>query len=153
MSDRTTTTETTETTDGATSTPSPQPRSRRYADVVAALLLGAFTLSVVHTGYAWVAGLEDPEFTVTTPAAWAFYAVGFGACVLVRRDRRWVCWAVTAYLVVLLAISVLYYPTTFVPPHQTPFGWVENDGYVGLLVTALVLMVLRLRGVTLVVRR
>jgi hypothetical protein len=128
-------------------------RTRSNAAVVSGLLLAAFTLSVLHTGYAWLRGLEDPDFTVTTPVAWAFYAVAFASAVLVRVDRRWVAWTVAAYLVVLLAISVFYYPTTFTVEKQSVFGWFENDVYVGLLVAALVLLVLRLRHVTLVTRR
>lgn len=62
-------------------------------------------------------------------------------------------WVVAAYLVVLLAIAILSYSTVFTLPKQTPFGWVENDVYTRLLVTAFVLQVLRLRGVTLVTRR
>ena len=42
---------------------------------------------------------------------------------------------------------------TFTAEKQTVFGWFENDVYVGLLVTAFVLQVLRLRGVSLVTRR
>ena len=100
-------------------------------DLVSGLLVGAFTLSVAHTGYAWASGLEDPDFTVTTPLTWAYYAIGFGSAGLVRRDRAWARTAVAAYLVVLLAISLFYYPTTFVPAHQTVFGWVENDASSG----------------------
>jgi hypothetical protein len=37
---------------------------------------------------------------------------------------------------------------TFTAEKQTVFGWFENHVYVGLLVTAFVLQVLRLRGVS-----
>ena len=50
------------------------------------VLATAFTLSAVHTVYAAAAGIEDPTFTVTTPAAWLFYAVGFGSVWLARRQ-------------------------------------------------------------------
>ena len=70
-----------------------------------------------------------------------------------RRDRPWADWTVAAYLVVLLGIAVFYYPLTFTAEKQTLFGWFENDVYVGLLVTAFVLQVLRLRAVSLVTRR
>ena len=128
-------------------------RTSTYGTVVSGVLVAAFALSVVHTIYAWVSGLEDPDFTVTSPLAWGFYAVGFGVAALARSDRRWVGWTVAAYLVVLLGIAVLYYPVTFTVEKQTVFGWFENDVYVGLLVTAFVLQVLRLRGVSLVTRR
>lgn len=52
------------------------------------VLVAAFTLSAGHTVYAWVAGIEDPEFTVTTPLAWVFHAVGFGVAVLAGRTGR-----------------------------------------------------------------
>jgi hypothetical protein len=128
-------------------------RTITYGAVVSAVLIVAFSLSVVHTVYAWVSGLEDPDFTVTTPLAWGFYAVAFGMALLARRDRSWAVWTVVAYLVVLLGIAVFYYPVTFTAEKQTVFGWFENDVYVGLLVTAFVLQVLRLRGVSLVTRR
>lgn len=128
-------------------------RTRTYATVVSGLLFIAFTLSVVHTLYAWQGGLEDPDFTVTSPLTWGYYAVAFAAATVVRRDRPWTRWCVATYLLVLLGISVFYYPTTFVPAHQTVFGWVENDLFVGLLLTALFLLVLQLRRITLVARR
>lgn len=125
---------------------------RSYGGVVSGVLVVAFALSMVHTTYSWATGLDDPAFTVTTPLAWAFYAVGFAVAGLARRERPAMAWAVAAYLVVLLGIAILYYPTVFTLPKQTLFGWVENDVYTGLLVTAFVLQVLRLRDVTLVTR-
>ena len=53
-------------------------------------------------------------------------------------------------LVAVLGIAIFYYPTTFTLEQQTTFGWFENDVYVGLLVTSLVLSVLRLRRTALV---
>lgn len=127
--------------------------TRRYGTVVSYVLLAAFSLSVVHTVYAWQSGLEDPDFTVTTPLTWGFYAVAFLVAFAARREGRRLARAVAAYLVVLLGIALLYYPVTFTPEKQTVFGWIENDVYVGLLVTALVLQVLRLRHVTLTTGR
>jgi hypothetical protein len=128
-------------------------RTTSYGTVVSVVLIAAFSLSVVHTVYAWASGLEDPDFTVTTPLAWGFYTVAFAMALLARRDGPWVDWTVGAYLVVLLGIAILYYPVTFTAEQQTVFGWFENDVYVGLLLTAFVLQVLRLRGVCLVKRR
>ena len=51
-------------------------RTSTYSTVVSGVLIAAFSLSVVHTVYAWVSGLEDPDFTVTSPLAWGFYAQG-----------------------------------------------------------------------------
>ena len=127
--------------------------TRSYGSVVSNVLLAAFGLSVVHTVYAWQSGLEDPDFTVTTPLAWAFYAVAFLVAFVTRREGHRLAWVVAAYLVLLLGIALLYYPVTFTPEKQTVFGWIENDVYVGLLVTALVLQVLRLRHVTLTTGR
>lgn len=114
------------------------------------MLLAAFTLSAVHTVYAWLEGIEDPTFTVTTPLAWAFYAAGFGSVALALRTGRVAQLSLIAYLALVLAISILYYPTTFGPEQQTTFGWIENDVYVGLLITAAYLAVQRLRRTTLV---
>ena len=110
------------------------------------VLAAAFTLSAVHTCYAAIAGLEDPGFTVTTPLAWAFYAVGAGSVWLARRPGRGAQAGLLAYLTALLAVSVFYYPTTFTEEKQTVFGWFENDVYVGLLTTAAFLTAARLRS-------
>ena len=104
---------------------------------------------MVHTVYAWVEGIEDPTFTVTTPLAWGFYAVAFGMAALARRPGRGAQATVLAYLVACLAIGVFYYPTTFGPAQQTVFGWFENDVYLGLLVAATYLAVQRWRRVVL----
>jgi hypothetical protein len=124
-------------------------RTSTYGRHMSWVLVAAFTLSVVHTVYAWAEGIEDPTFTVDTPLAWGFYAVGFGAAVLARRTQRWAQVVLLGYLGVLLAIAFFYYPTTFGPAQQTVFGWFENDVYVGLLVVATYLGVVRLRGTTL----
>ena len=128
-------------------------RTSTYGRHMSGVLVAAFTLSVVHTIYAWVAGIEDPTFTVDTPLAWGFYAVAFGMAALARRTERWAQLTVLAFLATVLVIALFYYPTTFGLEKQTVFGWFENDVYVGLLVTAFVLQVLRLRGVSLVTRR
>ena len=125
-------------------------RRRAYGPHIFGVLLAAFSLSVVHTVYAWLAGIEDPGFTVTTPVTWIFYTVAFAVTVLARRDQRWAQITVVAFLVLVLLIGVFYYPTTFGPRQQTVFGWFENDVYLGLLTVGLYLGVLRLRGVTLV---
>ena len=96
-----------------------------------------------------MAGIEDPTFTVDTPLAWGFYAVAFGMAALARRTERWAQLTVLAYLAIVLGIAFFYYPTVFGLEQQTVFGWFENDVYVGLLVTATYLGVLRLRRTTL----
>ena len=113
------------------------------------VLVAAFTLSVVHTVHSWVQGIDDPSFTVDSPLAWAFYAGAFAMAALVRRPQRWAQLTVLAFLALVLAVAVLVYPTMFGPEQQTVFGWFENDAYVGLLVVAAYLGVLRLRGVEL----
>ena len=118
-------------------------RSIRYGDAVSWTLVAAFTLSVVHTIYAWRTGLEDPDFTVDTPLTWLFYGVAFAVAALARRTSALAQGVVLAFLVVVLAISVFYYPTTFTEEKQTTFGWFENDVYVGLLVVASFLSVAR----------
>ena len=125
--------------------PLPPANEVRYGTAVPILLLATFTLSVVHTIYAWRSNLEDPEFNLTSPLAYCFYGVAFAMTALSRKDARVAQVAVTAYLVVVLGIAIFYYPTTFTLEQQTTFGWAENDVYVGLLVTSLILSVLRLR--------
>ena len=122
----------------------------RYGTAVPFLLFATFTLSVVHTIYAWRSGLEDPEFNGTSPLAYGFYGVAFAMTALSRKDARVAQVSVTAYLVAVLGIAIFYYPTTFTLEQQTTFGWLENDVYVGLLVTSLILSVLRLRRTALV---
>ena len=124
-------------------------RTSTYGRHMSGVLVAAFTLSVVHTIYAWVAGIEDPTFTVDTPLAWGFYAVAFGMAALARRNERWAQLTVLAYLATVLGIAFFYYPTVFGVEQQTVFGWFENDVYIGLLVTATYLGVLRLRRTTL----
>ena len=123
-------------------------RNSTYGRQMSGVLVAAFTLSVVHTGYAWVEGIEDPTFTVDTPLAWGFYAVAFGIAALARRTQRWAQLTVLGYLGAVLGIAFFYYPTVFGPQQQTVFGWFENDVYVGLLVVATYLGALRLRRVT-----
>ena len=124
-------------------------RTTSYGRQISFVLVAAFALSVTHTVYSRIAGIGDPRFTVDTPVAWVFYAVGFAAAFFARRSQRWAQWTLLAYLTVLLYVSVFYYPTTFVPRQQTTFGWFENDVYTGLLMIAFALAVYRVRGTTL----
>jgi len=125
-------------------------RQTTYRAQIALIMLAAFSLSVVHTVYAWLAGIEDPTFTVTTPLAWGFYLVALAVTALVRREERWAQLVVLGFLVLVLLIGIFYYPTMFEPRQQTTFGWFENDVYLGLLTLALYLGIQRFRGVTLV---
>jgi hypothetical protein len=132
-----------------TSRPAATVSATRYSTQTSGILLTAFTASAAYTVYVTAAGLPTDGFSATTPAAWAYYAVGFAAAVFVRTDRR-ASWLVLAVLLpILLAVSVLVYPAAFVPVLQTPLGWLENDGYVALLAVALYLTVQRLRRVSL----
>jgi peptidoglycan/LPS O-acetylase OafA/YrhL len=122
-----------------------QRRQARYSRQMFGILIAAFTLSVVHTVYAWVADLENPDFSVRSPVTWIFYAVAFGMAAMALRSERWAQWLVQVYLAAVLAIGVFVYPQTFEPRQQTVFGWFENDVYVGLLFLATYLGILRLR--------
>ena len=121
-------------------------RTTTYGRQMSGVMLAAFALSVIHTVYAAVAGIEDPTFTVTTPLAWGFYAVAFATSALTRKSGRAAQATVLTFLGSTLLIAVFYYPTTFGPEQQTVFGWFENDVYVGLLVVATYLGVQRWRG-------
>lgn len=140
---------------GTTQTPSLVDRTTTatYGTQMSLVLTVAFVLSAVHTTYSYVAGIGDAGFTVTTPVAWVFYALGFTAAALSRSPRRGVQVGIVAYLVLLVTVAVFYYPTTFVPRQQMTFGWFENDVYTGLLMIALYLGVLQLRRVTSIPRR
>ena len=127
----------------------PGERVERIGRHMSGVLVGAFSLSVVHTVYAGVEGVEDPTFTVDTPLAWGFYLVAFAMAGLARRSEQWAQLVVLAYLVVVLGIALFYYPTVFGPEQQTVFGWFENGVYVGLLFVATYLGVVRLRRVAL----
>jgi hypothetical protein len=116
-----------------------------YSSQAFGVLLVAFTASAAYTVYTTVAGLPTDGFSAIDPAAWAYYVVGIGATFAVRTDRRASWWTLAVLLPVLLAVSVLVYPESFVPELQTPLGWLENDGYVALLAIALYLTVQRLR--------
>ena len=129
--------------------PATTPRTATYGRHICGVMLAAFTLSVIHTVYAAVEGIEDPTFTVDTPLAWGFYAVAFAASLLARRQGRRAQATVLTFLALTLLISVFYYPTTFGPEQQTVFGWFENDVYVALLVVAGYLAVQRWRGTSL----
>ncbi len=126
----------------------PQSRTRTtsYGARLSVVLVVAFALSAGHTVYAYVADLAEPGFTVTSPAAWLFYAAGFSSAALARKDARWAQLALLAYLGLLLVVAVFYYPTTFDVHQQTVFGWFENDVYTGLLMLAAYLGVERLRA-------
>ena len=128
----------------------PPPRPSRYGDATSLTMATAFSLSIVHTVYAWREGLEDPSFTVDTPLTWIFYVLGFAMAALARLTSRWTQVIVLSFLVSILSVSIFYYPTTFTAEQQTTFGWFENDVYIGLLGLALFLSVMRLRRRSLV---
>jgi hypothetical protein len=117
----------------------------RYAGQVSVLLLAAFGLSAVYTVWTTARGSADDGFSATDPGVWAFYASMLAIAVLVRTDRLAI-WGLLAFLLpVLLGVGIFVYPTVFTPQVQTPFGWFENDVYLGLLMVASYLTVQRLR--------
>jgi peptidoglycan/LPS O-acetylase OafA/YrhL len=124
-------------------------RAVTYRSQAGITVLAAFALSAAYTIYLTVAGTADPGFDATAPAAWAFYAVGFGVAALARSARRPAAWTVAAALTVLLAVALFLYPSTFTAAQQTTFGWFENDVYTGLLMLGLCLTVQNLRGTVL----
>jgi hemerythrin-like domain-containing protein len=127
-------------------------RTRRvgYGTLTSWVLGAAFTLSAAHTVYSEVVDLADPGFRIGSPVVWVFYTVGFGAALTAKRAGRAGQIGLLAYLVALLGIGMLYYPTTFTDERQTVFGWIENDVYLGLLMLAAAFTALRLCRVELV---
>lgn len=129
-----------------TSEPTIQPARRlQFGRHIFAVMLAAFSLSLVHTVHSWLTGIQNPAFTVTTPLAWIFYLVAFALTALALREERWAQWTVIAFLITVLLVGIFYYPTTFGPQQQTTFGWFENDVYIGLLILGLYLAIQRLR--------
>lgn len=123
--------------------------ARVYRTQVSVAVLAAFSLSAAYTIYLTAAGTADPHFDATAPAAWLFYALGFGLAGLSRNTRRFAVCTLATALTALIAVTVFVYPSTFTAAQQTTFGWFENDIYTGLLVLALYLTAQNLRGVTL----
>lgn len=121
-----------------------------FSREAAAVLAAAFTLSAIYSLVTTIAGVTDDA---KNPLAYLIYAMGWGAVVLVRTDRRWAWWVVAMILLLLIAVGIFVYPSLFVPSRQTTFGWFENDAYMGLLILAEYLCIQRLRGVTLALER
>jgi hypothetical protein len=113
------------------------PVARPSGRPVAAVLLAAYLLSIAYTIWSSVTGVAPAAFSVSSPGAWAAYAVGLGVTALALKNGRGPRVVVTAWLVLSIAVALLVYPQAFTPAHQTPFGFVENDLYTGLLLVAL----------------
>jgi hypothetical protein len=110
----------------------------------------AFALSAGYTVHLTAAGTANPSFDAKAPAAWGFYAVGFGLAALARSTGRRAAWTLAAALTALTAVALFVYPSTFTKAQQTTFGWFENDVYTGLLMLALYLTIQSLRRTALV---
>ncbi|UQX87453.1 hypothetical protein M6D93_14225 [Jatrophihabitans telluris] len=125
----------------------PAARIRTYRQQTSIAVFAAFALSAVYTVYLTAVGTADSSFDAMAPAAWCFYAVGFGLAALSRNTGRRSMWTVAIALSALIAVALFVYPATFTIAQQTTFGWFENDVYTGLLMLALYLSVQNLRGV------
>jgi peptidoglycan/LPS O-acetylase OafA/YrhL len=119
-------------------------RRTRYSGQVAGILAAATTLSIAHTVHTTLTLAPDYG---KDPTLYLLYGILWGLVALARTDRRPAWWAIGTLLTALIAIGIFYYPVIFVPAWQTPFGWFENDVYMGLLMVALYLTIQRLRGV------
>jgi hypothetical protein len=119
------------------STPAVGPVARRSGRPVAVVLLAAYLLSIVYTIWSSTTGVAPAAFSVSSPGAWVAYAVGLGVTALALKEGRPARLVVTGWLVLSVAVAVLVYPQAFTAPHQTAFGWFENDVYTGLLMVAL----------------
>ena len=121
-------------------------RRSPYSRQVAGILSAATTLSIIHTIH--TALTIAPEYG-KDPVLYLLYAILWGLVALAWTDRRGAWWTIGATLTLLIGIGIFYYPTIFVPAWQTPFGWFENDVYMGLLILAAYLTIQRLRGISL----
>jgi cytochrome bd-type quinol oxidase subunit 2 len=123
-------------------------RRSPYRTQVAGVLAAAFSLSLAYSAIVTFTGSHE-GYGMGDPVLWAFYAVGFGLAALTLTDKTWAWWVVAATVLILIAVGIFYYPTIFPPSAQTAFAWFENDVYLGLLILAEYLCVLRLRGIDL----
>ena len=113
------------------------PGIRTAGRPVAVVMLAAYLLSIAYTIWSSATGVAPAAFSVSSPGAWAAYAVGLAVTALALRDGRAARGVVTGWLVLSIVIGLLVYPQAFTPEHQTAFGFVENDLYTGLLLVAL----------------
>ena len=120
-----------------------------YSRHVPLILAAATLLSMAHSLH--VALTLDPAYG-REPVLYILYLTLWGLVALARTDRRAAWLAISGTLAALIAIGIFYYPTLFVAAWQTPFGWFENDLYMGLLILAEYLAIQRLRGVTIALR-
>jgi hypothetical protein len=137
----------TPTTTTSTATPTAAPTTTSGAGVdsaarpsgrpVAGVLLAAYLLSIAYTIWSSATGVAPAAFSVSSPGAWAAYAVGLAVTALALKDGRAARLVVTGWLVLSIAVALFVYPQAFTPAHQTAFGFVENDLYTGLLLVAL----------------
>jgi hypothetical protein len=104
---------------------------------VAAAMLAAYALSIAYTVWSTATGVAPDAFSVRSPGAWAACVLGIAVAGLAVREGRRVRLAVTAWLVLSIAVAVLVYPHVFTPARQTGVGFFENDVYTGLLMVAL----------------
>jgi peptidoglycan/LPS O-acetylase OafA/YrhL len=125
-------------------------RTSRYSTQVAWVLVAAFTISALYTA---ISALSGVMHGANDPRLWIFYVVGFGLAALVRMDRSWSWWIISAAVLLLILAGIFVYPAYFVPSEQTAFGWFENDVYIGLLILAEYLCIQRLHNVTLTLGR
>jgi uncharacterized membrane protein YgdD (TMEM256/DUF423 family) len=118
----------------------------KQSTVTFGVLAAAFAISALYQLYR-VALMEVPEYDVFTPATGAAFLGSIGISALVLTDRRWAWWVVSALVLDLLALGVLwYYPVVATAREMGFVDWLEGSLYMGLLFVAGFLYTLKLLG-------
>jgi hypothetical protein len=118
----------------------------KQSTVTFGVLAAAFAISALYQLYR-VALMEVPEYDVFTPATGAAFLGSIGISALVLTDRRWAWWVVSALVLDLLALGVLwYYPVVATAREMGFVDWLEGSLYMGLLCVAGFRCTLKLLG-------
>lgn len=118
----------------------------KQSTVTFGVLAAAFAISALYQLYR-AALMEVPEYDAFTPATGAAYLGFIGISALVLTDRRWAWWVVSALVLALLALGVLWYYPVVATARETGFvDWLEGSLYMGLLFVSGFVCTLKLLG-------
>jgi hypothetical protein len=118
----------------------------KQSTVTFGVLAAAFAISALYQLYR-AALMEVPEYDAFTPATGAAFLGFIGISTLVLTDRRWARWVVSALVLALLALGVLwYYPVVATAREMGFVDWLEGSLYMGLLFVAGFVCTLKILG-------
>jgi hypothetical protein len=123
----------------------------KHSTVTFGVLVAAFAISALYQLYRATL-MQVPEYDAFTTATGAAYLAFVGISTLVLTSRRW---AVSALVLALLSLGVLWYYPVVVPAKIEAgamgfVGWLEGSLYMGLLLVAGLVCVLNALGASLV---